>query len=32
MAVERGCSNILAAIINAFTLSDLVTLTFDHLT
>ena len=29
MAVERGCSNILAASSNAFTLCDPVTLTFD---
>ena len=29
MAVERGCSNILAASSNTFTLCDPVTLTYD---
>jgi len=32
MAVQRDCSNILAASSNAFTLCDPVTLTFDLLT
>jgi len=31
LAIERGCSNILAASSNAFTLCDPVTLTFDLL-